>query len=82
MLGGIRDLPVELRIDRVQRLLRKIEQDAPLLAIRVRQLSKERQESVESFADHLAAATRAELCHLLEEKAAADSREPGPQGAD
>jgi hypothetical protein len=75
-------LPIELRIERAQRLLRKIEQDAPLLAIRVRQLSKERQESVESFADHLAAATRAELSRLREEQAAADSSELGPEGAD
>ena len=51
-------LPIELRIDRAQRLLRMIEQDAPLLAARVAPLSRERQQSAKSYARQLAVLTR------------------------
>ena len=61
-------LPIELRIDRARRLLRMIEQDAPLLAARVAPLSLERQISVKSYADQLAARTRAEIQKLLKEQ--------------
>lgn len=75
-------LPIELKIDRAQRLLRMIEQDAPLLALRVAPLSRERQESVKSYARDLAALTRAEISRLLEEKVSADVGEFSPQAAD
>jgi hypothetical protein len=61
-------LPIELRIDRARRLLRMIEQDAPLLAVRVAPLSLERQRSVKSYAEELAAHTRAEIARLLKEQ--------------
>jgi len=38
-------LPIDLRIDRAQRLLRMIEEDAPLLEMRIATLSREHQES-------------------------------------
>ena len=69
-------LPIELRIDRVQRLLRMIEQDEPLLAARVASLSVERQQSAKSYAQELAMLTRAEINRLLEEKSFAEVAEP------
>jgi hypothetical protein len=75
-------LPIELRIDRVQRLVRMIEEDAPLLAVRVAPLSREHQESTRSYAAKLAIHARAELKRLLEEKAFAESVELSPHAAD
>lgn len=69
-------LPIELRIDRAQRLLRMIEQDAPLLAARVAPLSIEHQQSAKRYAQELALLTRAEINRLLEEKAFAETGEP------
>jgi hypothetical protein len=75
-------LPIELRIDRAQRLLRMIEQDAPLLAVRVAPLSTERQESAKSYARDLAAHARAEIKRLLEEKSFTEFSESSPHAAD
>ena len=69
-------LPIELRIDRAQKLLQMIEQDAPLLAVRVAPLSIELQQSAKSHAQHLAMLTRAEIKRLLDEKAFAEVVEP------
>jgi hypothetical protein len=75
-------LPVETKIDRAQRLLRMIEQDAPLLAVRVAPLSRECQESAMSHARNLAALTRKELQRLMMEKAVTESSNLVPQAAD
>jgi hypothetical protein len=75
-------LPIELRIDRAQRLLRMIEDDAPLLAVRVAQLSADRQNSAKSYARELAALTRAEIRRLMKEKDSADAIESMPLAAD
>jgi len=75
-------LPVEMRIDRAQRLLRMIEQDAPLLDVSVAPLSRECQQSAKSHAKNLAALTRAELQRLMKEKAIRESSELVPQAAD
>ncbi len=75
-------LPIELKIDRTQRLLRMIEQDAPLLAVRVAPLSAERQASTKLYAADLADRARAELKRLLEEKAFAEEGELSHSGAD
>ena len=69
-------LPIELRIDRAQRLLRMIEDDAPLLAMRVAPLSPERQQSAKRHAQELALLAQAEINRLLEEKAFAEVVEP------
>lgn len=58
----------EFRIARVQRTLRWFEEDIPLLNMRVKDLSKERQESALKFADAMIAQTRAELERLLREQ--------------
>jgi hypothetical protein len=82
MLWQMASLSIDLRIDRAQRLLRMIEQDAPLLAIRTAQLSRECQEEAKSHAQYLAALTRAELQRLAEEKSLSSLYEPSPQGSD
>jgi hypothetical protein len=58
----------DFRIAKVQRTLRWFEDDIPLLNMRVKELSKERQESARQFAAALIDQTRAELERLLEER--------------
>jgi hypothetical protein len=55
----------DLRISRVQQTLRRFEDDIPLLNMRVKELSQERQESARKFAAALIDQTRAELERLL-----------------
>ena len=75
-------LSIELRINRAQRLLRMIEHDAPLMAVRIAPLSPERQKSAKSYARELAALTRAEIRKLMKEKDSADAIETMPTTAD
>jgi len=58
----------DFRIARVQKTLRWFEEDIPLLNMRVKDLSAERQESARRFAAALVAQTRAELERLLKEQ--------------
>jgi hypothetical protein len=58
----------EFRIAKVQRTLRWFEEDIPLLNMRVKELSKERQESARKFAAAVIDQTRAELERLLQEQ--------------
>jgi hypothetical protein len=58
----------DFRIAKVQRTLRWFEDDIPLLNMRVKELSKERQESARQFAAALIDQTRAELERLLQEQ--------------
>lgn len=60
-------LPVSYRISRVQKTLQWFEQDIPLLNMRVKDLSPERQRSAKQFAAALVSHTRAELDRLLKE---------------
>ena len=57
----------DFRIAKVQRTLRYFEEDIPLLNMRVKELSKERQESARKFAAAVIDETRAELERLLRE---------------
>ncbi|MGA8428883.1 MAG: hypothetical protein WB729_03605 [Candidatus Sulfotelmatobacter sp.] len=57
-----------VRISRVQQTLRRFEADIPLLNMRVKDLSAERQESARRFAAALIDQTKAELAKLLEEQ--------------
>ena len=82
MLSQPAMLSIELRIDRAQRLLRMIEDDAPLLAVRIAPLSPERQRSAKSYARELAALTRAEIRKLMKQKDSADTIEAVPTAAD
>ncbi len=61
-------LSVDLRIARLQGTLRRLEQDVPLLATRVRDLSPEGQESARRFAATVINQARAELQKLLEQR--------------
>lgn len=58
----------EFRIAKVQRTLRWFEEDIPLLNMRVKELSKERQDSARKFAAAMINQTRAELERLLEQR--------------
>lgn len=75
-------LSIHTRIDRTQRLLRMLEEDAPLLAVRVAQLTPERQRSAKDYAAQLTAHARAELKKLIEEGHFWDANDPTPQAAD
>jgi hypothetical protein len=65
-------LSTAYRISRVQKTLRWFEQDIPLLNMRVKDLSAERQQSVRQFAAALIDQTRAELQRLLKEQPEAE----------
>jgi len=56
------------RIARVQRTLQRLEDDARLVALRVKDLSPERQSSAKSFAASMIDQTRAELERLMQER--------------
>ena len=58
----------DFRIAKMQRTLRWFEEDIPLLNMRVRELSKERQESARQFATSLIETTRAELERLVQQQ--------------
>jgi hypothetical protein len=75
-------LSIHSKIDRTQRLLRMLEEDAPLLAVRVAPLTAERQRTAKEFAAQLQARTRAELERLIEQCAFWDSNDRTPQAAD
>jgi hypothetical protein len=60
-------LPIEVRIERAERLVRMLEQDAPLLAIRFAELAPERRQSAQSYAAQLTACAQAELGRLRHE---------------
>jgi hypothetical protein len=61
-------LPTTYRVTRIQKTLRWFEQDIPLLNMRVKDLSAERQRSAHQFAAALVEQTRAELHRLLAEQ--------------
>ena len=61
-------LPATYRINRVQKTLRWIEDDIPLLNMRVKDLSAERQRSARQFAAALISQTRDELDRLRKEQ--------------
>jgi len=69
-------LSKDFRIARVQKTLRWFEEDIPLLNMRVKDLSAERQESARRFAAALISQTRAELEKLLQQQPD-DNHHPG-----
>jgi hypothetical protein len=76
--------PNDLRIARVRKTLRWFEDDIPLLNMRVKELSKERQEAAKKFADAVIRQTRDELERLLRERPveASEPAEPACEPAD
>jgi len=61
-------LTTDLRISKMQNTLRRFEDDIPLLNMRVKELSTERQEAARQFASALIETTRAELEKLLRQR--------------
>lgn len=74
----------DFRIAKVQKTLQWFEEDIPLLDMRVKMLSRERQESARKFAAAIINETRAELERLLRENSEerADSSAEGCEPAD
>ena len=68
----------EFRIAKVEKTLRWFEEDMPLLNMRVKELSKERQESAKKFAAAVIDEARAELHRLLQEEAVHADQAMGP----
>jgi hypothetical protein len=64
-MGRKRIVTNDFQIAKVQRTLRWFEEDIPLLNMRVKELSIERQESARKFAEAVIQQTRAELERLL-----------------
>lgn len=77
-------LPSTYRVNRIQKTLRWFEEDIPLLNMRVKDLSTERQTAARQFAAALISQTRAELNRLLEEQpeAVSESSDPPCEPAD
>ncbi len=74
----------EFRIAKVEKTLRWFEEDIPLLNMRVKDLSRERQDSARKFATAMIDQTRAELERLLQQRSleAVDSNEAVCEPAD
>jgi hypothetical protein len=66
---------INFRIERAQRLVRMLDNDAPLLAVRVAPLTPEHRQSAISYADMLRAKARMELEALLQERSASEVSE-------
>jgi hypothetical protein len=66
--GRTRMSTTDFRIARIERTLRWLEEDIPLLNLRVKDLSKERQDSARRFATAIIEETRAQLERLLGER--------------
>jgi hypothetical protein len=60
---------LEEKIQRTQRLLRRLQDDEAMLAIRLAQLGQEQRESSTKFAAQIMAQTQAELQRLMEARA-------------
>lgn len=61
-------LTEDFRISRVQKSLRWFEEDIPLLNMRIKELSAERQESARRFAAAVIQQTRVELEKLMQQR--------------
>lgn len=73
---------INFRIERAQRLVRMLDNDAPLLAVRVAPLTAEHRQSAISYADMLRAKARMELETLLQERTANETAESAHPAAD
>jgi hypothetical protein len=75
-------LTLDHKIDRAARLVRWLEEDEPLLNIRIANLAPERQQATREFASRLTASARAELQRLMQQSALWDPNDRTPQPAD
>ncbi|HUO13835.1 MAG TPA: hypothetical protein VMX38_02520 [Verrucomicrobiae bacterium] len=74
----------DFRIAKVQKTLRRLQDDMSLLNLRVKELSTERQETAKKFAAAMIDQTRAELEKLLRQQPSeeTDANEPPCEPAD
>ncbi|HXY02443.1 MAG TPA: hypothetical protein VEI49_02645 [Terriglobales bacterium] len=72
----------QAKIARAQRLVEMLEQDAPLLARRVAELTPEHQKSAKEYAARLRACARAELERLIQEDSFWNSNDSTAEPAD
>lgn len=75
-------LSINVRIDRAQRLVRMLEEDAARLDIRIAPLAPEHRQSTKDYAAQLIAHARAELETLLQQGSFWDMEDTCPQAAD
>ncbi len=75
-------LSINVRIDRAQRLVRMLEEDAARLDVRVAPLAPEHQQSTRDYAAQVMAHARAELDKLVREGSFWDLEDTCPQAAD
>lgn len=75
-------LSLRAKIDRAQRLVQMLEDDAPLLAVRIAPLTPEHQQSAKAYAEQLVARARAELEKLIEQSSFGDPNDRSPEAAD
>jgi alkylhydroperoxidase family enzyme len=75
-------LSIHEKIDRAQRLIQLLEDDVPLLDVRVSGLTPERQRAAKDFAAQLTATARAELNRLIAEQSYNESVRAVPEAAD
>jgi len=75
-------LAIHLKIARARRLVQMLEDDAPLLARRVADLTPEHQRAAKEYATRLATQARAELEKLIQEHSFWNSGEFTPEAAD
>ncbi len=61
-------IPLEEKIARTQRLLRRLEEDRPYLHVRLSVLGSEYRQSANAFAERVRAEAEAELQRLLAER--------------
>lgn len=61
-------IPLEEKIAKTQRLLRRLEEDQPYLLMRFSALGAERRQSANAFADRMRAEAEAELQRLMAER--------------
>ncbi len=74
-------ITLDEKIARAERMLRRLEEDQPYLAMRVAALGAEHRQSVRAFADSVRIETEAELQRLLAQRGPAHDCTP-PQPAD
>ena len=73
---------INFRIERAQRLVRMLDNDAPLMVARVAPLAPEHQKSALSYADMLRAKARMELEALLNERNSKEMADAAHPAAD
>jgi len=75
-------LSIHNKIDRAQRLVQRLEEDAPYLDARIASLTPEGQKDARDYASQLTARARAELERLMQESLWWDPNDSTPQPAD